>query len=404
VLMGSVAPPPGATIAAGGSAAATGDSLQPTVSVQSGTPTGLPAVQGFGRNALVSLGTESYVISSTASGSGAGTLGGALAWAAAGHQGTVTWAIDGTFTLPDQINRYNNASNVFFDARNHSVAIQGGCLALGGTSPSSNWNHFTFANVAFTGGWNGGQDADCVTICGGSDYAFVNCSFRGFYDESLDIAYPSHHITVQDCLFGPGGPPLGNARRDHSFAGGIGCYTYAVSHVRSTFIDPNYRTPRVDYWNSNGPVQTVGGSPCWNGSNYDGGIPPNGIICDIVNPVYVDVVSVIAVYGRGLTNVRQPYLLNSGSSFSGSAIYATAGGTDGYLAVRNTYEVSTGAVNSDYGFGTGSNPYHTVPAAYLVSELSPSAAAAYAKLHSGPRNAAGASANAFDTAQLARIP
>lgn len=342
---------------------------------------GLPAIQGYGKDALSSLGTETYTVSNTNT-SGAGSFMGAMAWLNAGHSGTVIITASGSVALPNAVTRVNNASNFLIDGRQGSLTLTGGCLFF------YNCHHYAVVNIRHRGGWSPSrdsgavddQDADCFTNGSCHDYAYVNVSFSGWFDEGLDIAYPSYNITVQDCLWGPGGSV-------HNFGGGIGCFTTKVSMIRPVYCDVEYRAPRVEYWSTN---LTGYSSPCWNGSNYDGGLPPD-IIVDITNPIWIDCPVMVSSYGRGLNNVRTPDPINSGNGFTGSAKYGSG-------TYHVSYEVSTGGQSSDFG-GVNSNPLFTVPSANLATGMTLPAARTYAKANSGclPHDS-------FDTTQLARIP
>lgn len=92
------------------------------------------------------------------------------------------------------------------------------------------------------GGWNGGQDADGITITRGC-YNIVcqNLSLSGVYDENLDIWDTCRDITVQDCILGVGADPT------HNFSLLIGKQSHRITVARNIMYGHEYRAPAAGY-------------------------------------------------------------------------------------------------------------------------------------------------------------
>jgi hypothetical protein len=308
-------------------------------------------IEGFGSDALTGLGAGSYVVSSTASGTGAGTWGGAWAWLAAGNQGTITFAIDGTFPVPAQVNTLTGKSHFMIDGRGRSVDLSGGCLKF------SSCHHFAVVNVAHTGGWDGGQNADNFTNVSSNNFAYVNVSTRNGFDEGISSTINCMNYTLQDCLFGIGetgsaGDPYTSVI--HNFGslnyGGTAGVNGPGSFIRCTWIDKDYRNPKCAYRNDGNSTPD-----------------PGAITYHVVNNVAVG--------------------CNYGLSVELGAKVRSEG---------NYYQACN---NGDYAETGGTIGSYTVPGwAQVSSVLSAAAAATYAKTHAGrlPHDA-------FDTTILAEI-
>ena len=300
-------------------------SIVTALTIRMGTTPGLPSIVGFGANALSTLGAGSYVVSSTASGTGAGTWGGAWAWLAADNEGTVTFSVGGTFPVPNQVNEITGKSNFLIDGRSApspGVTLSGGCLKF------NTCDHFAVVNVRHQGGWSGSQDADCFTQVTCSDFAFANVSTRGHYDEGLSSTINCVNYTLQDCLFGIGeGGAAGDAWDSvaHNYAslnyGGTANMNGPGSFIRCTFVDKDYRNPKVGYHNDEGVgFNTLTSEP---------------ITGDIVNNVTINCnYAITADYGAKVNNINQyDYNSVSGNEAINGAVIGTSYTVPGWAQV-----------------------------------------------------------------------
>lgn len=97
-------------------------------------------------------------------------------------------------------------------------------------------------NFRHRGGWNGGQDADGITITRGCYNIVVqNVSVAGVYDENLDVWDTCRDITVQDCILGVGADPT------HNFSLLIGKQSHRVTVARNIMYGHEYRAPAAGY-------------------------------------------------------------------------------------------------------------------------------------------------------------
>jgi hypothetical protein len=286
---------------------------------------GALTIAGFGARALASLGTGSYVVS-TLAGTGAGSFPGALAWLNAGNSGRVTFSVDGTIDLGAQV-RYVTAHDFLIDGRGRSITFTGGTVYFRDSQ------RFAVVNVRHRGGWSGGQAADNWTNVHCSDFAYLNCSASGSYDEGISSTGDCRNYSLVDCLFGPGGAA------DHNYGslnyGWTANRNGPGSFIRNVWVQKDYRNPKAGYRNDSG----------------DTSLDPAPITYDVVNNIAVDCnYGLTAEYGAKV-NDRSPYNLRN----------------------TNGPKAQTGAV-------IGSFP---VPSWADVQVMSPTAARDYAKANSG---------------------
>jgi len=324
------------------------------------TPGSSPTlIQGFGARALQATGSGTWTVSNTNTGTGAGTFLGGLAAIAAGTHHILVFSIDGTFVVPNQVNQYSNASNFIIDGRGRSITLTGGNIKF------SNCDHFAVVNIRHRGGWNGVQDADNFTIVESDNYAFVNCSISGGYDEGLSSTRGSSYWTVQDCLFGPGESQSASAIWDYPPDGvnnhNFGSLNYGHtigsngpgSFIRCAWVAKNYRNPKIGYRNDGNSTPD-----------------PGPITGDIINNVVVVSNYAVTADTGAKVNNMSPYT-------SGNA--------------RANESINGGVIGTSFAVESFARSGITI--------LSSDGARAYAKANAGttPRDA-------FDTTLLARIP
>lgn len=311
-------------------------------------------IEGFGKDCLVGLGTGTYVVSSLASGTAAGTFGGALNWLRNGNKGTITFSVNGTIPVGVYpAGRIEGCSNFFIDGRTANITFTGGPIWF------ENCHHYAVVNVRHRGGLEQDQSNDDFTNAGGNhDYAYANCSFSGAGDEGCSSTRNSYNFTVQDCLWGAG--TIG-----HNYGSLNGSGTYQGSFIRCTFLGTIYRCPQVE----------------------------SGVY-DIVNNIMVGPTSGesfgVCIFSSGKANVRNSY-------FQGVTDPVSKDSTGG-IYHTGTVLVSSGAMPAINSPGSVA---YTIPAANQVTPLSVSGvngAINRAKNYGGclPHDS-------FDTTLLARI-
>lgn len=316
------------------------------------TPTVLPVIEGHGSRALGWLdpnGPKSYFKDS------------AEFWQSVPFWGTTVHHLlpkpdvgPIKIVIPNQVNKFASKDKFFLDARGVQVDMAGGCLWF---EPCT---FFAIANFADRAGWNpalaGGnpQDADGFTFAGGShDYAFINMSVSGAFDENFSSTRGNYFYTYQDTLCAPTGNPA------HNYGSLNDYLIHEASLIRTTWIDMNgsegYRNPKIGYY---GDAAT--------------GAKPSVITAHIVNRVNVNCFYTLSVESGSWVRDDSPYE----QTCDRGRLIQTGGILDPSAPV----------------------------AAWAMPKiiLSPIEAARYAKLHSG-RILPDGSHDAFDTSLLAKI-
>lgn len=254
-------------------------STQPPVEPPPPPPpaTGLPAIVGFGKNALSTLPTTGVVVVGTVAEfmTAFGNLGNSV------H--TIKFTPNATLALPLplQVNRIDGRSNFFIDGRGSNVTFSGGPLWFEGCS------FFAICNIRHRGGWTGGQSADDITFAGSThDAATINVSVSGASDEGHSTTRSSYNISYQDEVFGPG-------VSNHNFGSLNDYLSDRISFIRPVFVGLEYRCPKVGYY----------------GDASTGALPAN-CTADVVNRIDVDCLYGLTVSSSARVNDTNPYTQN----------------------------------------------------------------------------------------------
>ena len=325
-----------------------------------GTPSGLPTIQGYGKDALSTLGNETYVVSAT-SGTGVGSFPAAVAWLNGNHQGTITFASAGmTIDLGRTYYTVSNRSNWFIDGRGTYPTLKNGSLFIHSS------HHWAIANVRIRNeelvhGDNAFMN-DCIEIwCSTSngtpchDWALVNVSASGTSDETISmtgygegdsyLATGPYNFTLQDVIIGQANPnaypPLWNSAWSndgdtrHDYGSLVNSGVYHGSFVRVMYVTNPGGNALASYDGMYNRCPTV---------QWTGSIAPDSNhqpTLDMTNTVYVNV-------GNALTAAQYARVNNRRAHYQGVSHTGESAPSDGYNRIQTNAAI---AYPTDYSTG-----------------------------------------------------
>lgn len=153
---------------------------------------GLPTTVGFGANALSNLGTAEYEVNRL-SGTGAGSFPAAVAWLNAGNSGRLWFSVNGTIALGNGGASIRGAHDFLVDGRGSDITFTGGSIEV-----SNGAHHFAFVNLRHRGGGTSGDNFNAFEGC--HDYAWINISASGAYDEGISNTSDCSNYSMLHCV------------------------------------------------------------------------------------------------------------------------------------------------------------------------------------------------------------
>lgn len=168
----------------------------------------------------------------------ADTGSGSLREAVAGSNRRIVFDIGGTINLGSQL--YVTGSNITIDG---STALTPGITLAGHTLYLQGGVHdIVISNIRHRGGWQGGQDADAITLARGVHAIVLDrLSVSGYFDEAIDLWDNVSDVTISNTIIGPGGDP------NHNYANLVGKGSSRASIVNVLYFKTTYRNPAIGW-------------------------------------------------------------------------------------------------------------------------------------------------------------